>query len=181
MQIKNNFRKKNKQPQSLMNQWLAMILPFIAGILFLPYLFILLSRAYLVNFPPISMEMLLIILGIQGLLTLCIPILTAGILLHRISRQLNTVANVLSDIERNDDRKGLLSDDWLTLEKQENYLGQSVILIKKILKHNQSDESLLIDESVKTKKNILPSTNPIETLFCVSVQEPNSQRYYSLY
>ena len=178
MQIKSTPTDKKAHPASLMKQWLMTTIPFITGIIVLPYLFIFLSCLYAHSFQIVTMQTLQIIAGIQGVLILSVPVITAGIMFVHISRHLRTMYKYLATVDGGGDKRGMLSDEWLTIEKQKNQLGETAKLIKKISNDNHAAEPNQPTEQAENDMN--RHRIPLEALYAIAINQPEPQCYYSL-
>ena len=85
MQIKKNPTTMKNSNTDLVRRWLEMTLPPIMGFIILPYLFLFLGSLYSEDFHSIPAQTLFLIIGIQGLLVITTPIVTAWIILLRVS------------------------------------------------------------------------------------------------
>jgi hypothetical protein len=177
MQIKKNPTTKGKSNTDLVRRWLEMTLPPITGFIVLPYLFLFLGSLYSTEFHSIPAQTLFYIIGVQGILLIVTPLVTAWITLKRVSKQLQSLAQVISQAADKISKSTFASDNWVTLEKQKDDLGLAARKIKAAIletkKNNSSNETTHSLEHCSNKD----SCSDYSSLFSLNIQGTNTQVY----
>jgi hypothetical protein len=130
MKIKKIQTTKRIPHSDLVRHWLEMTLPPIAGIILLPHVFLFLGYLYAEEFHSIPAQTLYFVVGIQGFMVIITPIVTAWITLKRVSYQLQTLAQSIANSAEKISQSRFINDNWVTLEKQQDDLGQAARQIK---------------------------------------------------
>ena len=173
MQIKTNQSTQKKSNTDLVRRWLEMTLPPIVGFILLPYLFLFLGSLYNEAFHSIPAQTLFSIVGIQGFLIITTPIVTAWITLKRVSKQLQTLAQVISQSAEKLGESTFVTDHWATLEKQQDDLGLAARKVKAAFLR----KSEISDETTQSKDQLDDSGSKYSSLFSLNIQETNTQVY----
>ena len=173
MQIKTNQSTKKKSNTDLVRRWLEMTLPPITGFIVLPYLFLFLGSLYAEEFHSIPAQTFLNIIVVQGILVITTPIVTAWITLKRVSKQLQTLAQVISQSAEKIAETTFVTDHWATLEKQHDDVGLAARQVKAAFLRNGENENT--DQAVDQLSEDAESN--YSSLFSLNMSESNPQIY----
>ena len=177
MQIKKNPTTMKNSNTDLVRRWLEMTLPPIMGFIILPYLFLFLGSLYSEDFHSIPAQTIYLMIGIQGLLVITTPIVTAWITLLRVSKQLQTLALMISQSADKIGESSFVTDNWLTLEKQQDELGIAARQIKAAFL--RKDENLISNGNGTALDHVSQedSSSDYSSLFSLNIQETKTQAF----
>jgi hypothetical protein len=175
MQIKTNQSTKNTSNTDLVRRWLDMTLPAIAGLIILPCLFLFLGSLYTEEFHSIPAQTLIGIFVVQGFLIIITPIITAWVTLKHVSKQLQALAQAISASADQLSERTFCNDNWFSLEKQYDEIGQTARKIKNAIQgknaHHPLDDAE--EESLRNSRRV--SDSNYSSLFSLNVTESNTQ------
>jgi hypothetical protein len=182
MQIKPEHPKKINETPSLVSQWLAITIPWVASVILLPNIFLLVGWMYLKEYLMISATTLLTIITVQSVLILMIALITAWVILCRLSQHMQTVSRVITTFTTQPEKKIIFNDEWITIEKQENDLGQTARQIRQFVE-KEPDLMVLQAENPHQiwHQEKEPVQDPLQTLFVMSFQESETSYFPQVY
>ena len=177
MQIRKNPTTKNRSNADLVRRWLEITLPPIMGFIILPYLFLFLGSLYSEEFHSIPAQTLFRMITIQGILVIATPLVTAWITLKRVSKELQSLAQVISRAADKIGENSFVNDNWVSLEKQRDDVGFTAQQVKAAFLRNE--EGIISDEIIQpldplSKKD---TGSDYSSLFSLNIQGTNTQIY----
>lgn len=138
MQIRRKVNTQNRPEQNLLKKWILSILPWIAGILILPYLFLFLGQLYAEEFHSLPMRIWTTLVLIQASMVLAILFISALVSLQNVSQQLRHLSEILELQMDQPDGNHLEGDEWITIEKNEDSIGRTARGMKRWMMQTKS-------------------------------------------
>jgi hypothetical protein len=150
MQIKNKVNTQRIPEKNLAKQWISTVSPVIAGVIFVPYIFIFLGRLYSNDFSNFSIQNYINLGLLQGVLVLAILLISAWVFIQNISKQIQRLSELLEFQVNHPQGNSLICDDWITIEKRSDPVGRIAKAMKRLLilkmDHNVLENNLYQDQ-----------------------------------
>ncbi len=138
MQIRRKVNTHNRSEQNLVKKWILSVLPWIAGISILPYLFLFLGQLYAEEFQSLPMRIWTTMVIIQGTLVLAVLFVSALLYLQKVSHQLRRLSEILELQIEHPDGNHIESDEWITIEKNDDSIGRTARGMKRWIMQKKS-------------------------------------------
>jgi len=126
MQITNKKFPFHQLESSFTCKWIVTTLPALFSVVCLPFLLLFLNRLHIKDAPRLSIEELWNVVLVQGLLLLSILVISAWGMFQKLSRELKIISDRLESLKDHLHEETLLSDEWISIEKQPNPTGRLV-------------------------------------------------------